>query len=68
MRVNNLAIVQTRLRMKAVYILSQNFEQLVSAIKELDKEMGWCWRNFFLEIIIVLETDLSIGVVNFGIL
>ena len=68
MRVNNLTIVQTRFRMKAVYILSQNFEQLVSAIKELDKEMGWCWRNFFLEIIIVLETDLSIGVVNFWIL
>ncbi len=68
MRIDNLAIVQTRLRMKAVYILSQNFVQLVSAIKELDKEMGWCWRNFFLEIIIVLETDLSIGVVNFGIL
>jgi hypothetical protein len=54
--------------MKAVHILGQNFKKLISTIKEFDEKMGRGRQYFFLEVIVVFESDLSIGVIYFRVL
>jgi len=54
--------------MKAINILGKNFKKLISTIKEFNEKMGRGRQYFFLEVIVVFESDLSIGVIYFRVL